>query len=178
MALRSGFLSHCHCWAFKNTCRAEPRTTIQNTEVMFVLQETFSPFTTHYFPLCATPNRNSLQLKRVGRCPESECNPLKALKKTFTRNSVTKGGGFKLAVGFMSWDLNVKIKRFSLMQSGVVCNQAADQSRLQKSIKSTYSFIWLIETWGFKVFRPYFKISTRVRVPVHFLPVRPPHRGS
>lgn len=46
-------------------------------------------------------------------------NPLKALKKTQENQKVTKGGGFKLAVGLMSRDLNIKIQRLPQMQSEI-----------------------------------------------------------
>lgn len=107
MAVRSGPLIHCHCWAAKNTCRADSDTKIKNKRVNFVLQDTFSPLM-HCFPLYISPLRNSLQFKCVEHYPESECNPLKALKKAFRRTRVTKGGVFKLVVGFMSQDLSVK----------------------------------------------------------------------
>lgn len=77
----------------------------KNKWVKFVIQDTFSPFM-HRFPPVRIAQKQ--QLKRVDHYPESECNPLKALRKTFRRNSVTKGGGFELMVGFTSWDLNIE----------------------------------------------------------------------
>lgn len=107
MALRSGPLIRCHCWAVKNTCRADSHTKIKNKRVKFVLQDTFSPLM-YCFPLYISPLRNSLQFKCVEHYPESECNPLKALKKAFRWTRVIIGGVFKLVVGFMSRDLSIK----------------------------------------------------------------------
>lgn len=108
MALRSGLLNHRHRWAFKNTCRADPHTTIKSKGVKFVLQETSSDFFQtffHFAPVRIETARTQMSWS------VSWVNPLKALKNT-QENRVTKGGGFKLAVGFMSPDLNRK-KTFS-----------------------------------------------------------------
>lgn len=52
------------------------------------------PLSRAVFPLAPVRIARKQQLKLVGRYPESECNPLKALRKTFRRNTVTKAGGF------------------------------------------------------------------------------------